>query len=202
MDSSVEVLRRGIIRIQRVRHAESVDGKAVGRALDIADNDRVGVVGHAVDRPARGVVAVLVRAMCHEQVVHVDEAHALQVVCVGRITGIDLNEHVRMIRGIIGLGRRVRCCVRILRAEIQLHASALEGQLSTFARRGRVLHRTVCAELVRLIIRIIAEVVTRRAALLGLLILVRCNRAQRVPAIAVGRNVLLIVDRRRGDKVN
>ena len=141
--------------------------------------------------------------MCHEQVVHVDEAHALQAVCVGRITGIDLNEHVRMIRGIIGLGRRVRCCVRILRAEIQLHARALEGQLSTFARRGRVHHRTVCTQLVLFVIRIIAEVTTRRAALLGFLILVRCNRGSiQAPAIAVGRNVLLIVDRRRGDKVD
>ena len=93
--------------------------------------------------------------------------------------------------------------IRILRAEIQLHARALESQLSTFARRGRVHHRTVCTLLVLFVILIKAEVVvTLRAARLGLLILVRCNRAQRVPAIAVGRNVLLIVDRRRGDKVN
>ena len=106
-----------------------------------------------------------------------------------------------MIRGIRLI--QIAGLIRILRAEIQLHARALEGQLSTFARRTRVLHRTVCAELVRLIIRIKAEVVTRRAALLGLLILVGSNcRALQLPAIAVGRNVLLVVDRSRGDKVD
>ena len=105
-----------------------------------------------------------------------------------------------MIRGIRLI--EIAGLIRILLAEIQLHARALEGQRCICALRIRVLHRTVCAELVRLIIRIIAEVVTRRAALLGFLILVRCNCAQRVPAGAVGRNVLLVVDRSRGDKVD
>ena len=111
-----------------------------------------------------------------------------------------------MIRNVVDFASRifrVRRIVRILCAEVQLHARALEGQLSTFARRTRVLHRTVCAELIFFVILIIAEVVTRRAALLGLLILVGSNcRALQLPAIAVGRNVLLVVDRCRGDKVN
>lgn len=106
-----------------------------------------------------------------------------------------------MVRHVLrGFIRRLGRVVGILRAEIQLHARALEGQLCTFARLGRVHHRTVCTLLVLFVILIKAEVVvTLRAARLGLLILVRCNRGSiQAPAIAVGCNVLLVVDRSRG----